>query len=213
MSAIAAFLKQLYENGRVRVSILPDQSPAEQRATAEALQDLDAIARADFPGGAPLYDASAALWAAETFYKACQFLIYREIGAETVRKTLELPCPGKLSAPVCYSVDLSFRYLPDLVSLARGISEKDPLVEGLMKLAAAWPLSSVGVANVAEVDIDAFISDDCLRCVYADRIVQKRDASRLKDPRALAAVAEVLGDQRELCPELFDIIKAPAETA
>jgi hypothetical protein len=211
--SMSAFLKQLYENGRVRVSILPDRSTEEQRATMDALRELDTVTRTDFPGSAPACDDAAAFWAAETFYKACQFLTYREIGAETVRKTLALPCPSAFSPSVCYSVDLTFRYLPDLISLARGISENDPLVEGLMKLASEWPLSSVGVPTPDDLKIDAFIEDDCLRRVYADRIIQKKDASRLKDPRAAAAVAEALGERRELCPELFDLLKAPAETA
>ena len=42
---------------------------------------------------------------------------------------LSVPCPQKASPAVCYSVDLTFRFLPDLTRLARAASEDDPLVK------------------------------------------------------------------------------------
>jgi len=69
-----------------------------------------------------------------------------------------------------------------------------------MKIARAWPLSSVGVAGVSDVDVDPFIDHPSLRRLYADRIVERRDASRLGDPRVRAAVREAIGAHDELVP-------------
>jgi hypothetical protein len=201
---LSNFLKQLYENGRVQVSILPDESASDLQDVEETLRSLNEVARAEFPGEAPDYEPSCAMWAALTFYRGCQFLVFREIGADVVQAALSTPCPLPASPSVCYSADLTLRYLPDLISLAKGISKEDPLVGGLHALATAWPLSSVGVATAVPSNIDAIASHPGLLSVYADRILLRKDHTRLNDNRAVFAVRKALGARRELCPEIFD---------
>jgi hypothetical protein len=100
-------------------------------------------------------------------------------------------------------VDLAFQFLPELISLARGIAEQDPLVEGLRTLAAAWPLSSVGVRDLPDyLDVTPFIDEPCLRRLYADRIVERKDLLRLNHPAAREAVREALGEHRYLAKEV-----------
>ena len=43
-----------------------------------------------------------------------------------------------------YFVDLTFRYLPDLLQLAKGLAPGDALVAQLKATARQWPLSLVG---------------------------------------------------------------------
>ena len=205
--SLPAFLTALHENVRVRVTIVPDKTP-DARAHAETkLRELDLLARAELAGDAPEFRPDAALWAATALHQACQFLIFREVSAETVRAALAVPCPETPSPAVCYSVDLSLRYLPDLLALARGAAEDDPLNVGLLALAKAWPLSSVGIKNLPPSDIAAFIAHPSLRRLYADRIIQFADRSRLDDPRVLEAVREGIGAFPELAPALAADLK------
>ncbi len=208
--SLPAFLTALHENGRVRVSIVPDKTP-DARAHAESkLREMDLLARAELAGDVPEFRPDAALWAATLLHQACQFLIFREVSAETVRAALSVPCPEQPSPAVCYSVDLSLRYLPDLLALARGAAEEDPLNVGLLALAKAWPLSSVGIKNLPPVlatELALFIAHPSLRRLYADRIIQFAERSRLDDPRVIEAVREGIGAFPELCPALAADLK------
>ena len=99
--------------------------------------------------------------------------MFREIEGKS-RAVLAVPCPEPPSPSVCYSADLSLRYLPDLLSLAKGIASDDPLVHGLHAICRSWPLSSVGVPDVGELDTGAFLSHPTLRRLYVDRIIEPR---------------------------------------
>jgi hypothetical protein len=46
-------------------------------------------------------------------------------------------------------VDLTLRHLPKLFQWARHLSNADPLVEQIKKIAVAWPLSSAGTPGLA----------------------------------------------------------------
>ena len=77
---------------------------------------------------APRLVPEVATWAAERFYRACQFLVYREADADQVRAGCAVPCPAAAAPEVCYSADLIFRCLPDVFALARGKEGKPALV-------------------------------------------------------------------------------------
>ena len=193
-----AFVHSLAETGRVSVppdDALPDDVEA-------AVQELDAAAREEMAFTAPQLNPMVAAWALGLIYRACQALVFREIEATSVEGTLTAPCPRPPSPSVCYSADLSLRYLPDLLSLARGIAPSDPLVAGLTALSRAWPLSSVGTAGMEDVDVAAFVDHPSLRQLYVDRIIERGDVSRLKHPAVRAAVGEALGAYPDLAPRV-----------
>ena len=195
MSAVV-FIYDLLDSGRVRVELwgtVPDDMAA-------AVRYLDEAARLELPGRTPELRLAAATWALSLVYRAAQALIYREVDEQAVREALSMPCPSLPEADVCYSVDLAFRTLPDLISLARGLADDDPLVSELLALAKRWPLSSVGVKGLDAVDVRAFIGDRCLRRLYADRIIERCDAMRLDHPLVRQAVREALGAYPELAP-------------
>ena len=197
--AIDQFLFSIQESGHVLVGT---DEPKPDATVEKAIRDIDAVWRNDLAYDAPVLSMPAAVWAATQMYRACQFLIFREIEATILEKYLADPCPQSPAPSICYSADLSFRLLPELVNLARGLSEDDPLVRSLMTLCRAWPLSSVGVANVGLIDIDTFIEDRCLRRLYVDRIIERNDQSRLGDPRVADVARETLGAYPELAPSI-----------
>ena len=192
------FVSSLLERGVVRVSAPPD-APRDWRA---ASAELDRLARPEMAFDPPPLVEPAAAWGLSMLYRSCQFLTYREVDAETVRRTLAEPCPEAPRPAVCFSVDLALRYLPDVMSLARGIASNDPLVASLLDLASAWPLSSVGIKGVSGIDIGPFVADRSLRQLYVDRVIQRADVSRLDDPLVRDSVRAALGNFPELGPEI-----------
>src|SRR5262249_8722193 len=117
-------------------------------------------------------------------------------------QALSAPCPEALNPSIVYSVDLTYRFLPDVLRLARAASPNDPLVEILRGWGRDWPLSSVGIANLNQLDPTSFISDRCLRQLYVDRILREDDVSRLDDPKTRQAVLAAIGKHSKLSPKL-----------
>jgi hypothetical protein len=198
MSALP-FVDALLESGRVRV-------PSSRAAPADleaAVAALDHEVRPELAFEAPALDVPVASWALTILYRGCQSLVYRDIDADAVRDALSQPCPAAEPSPsVCYSADLAFRYLPDLLALARGVAADDPLVTGLTELARRWPLSSVGVKGLEGLDVSSFVGDPALLQLYVDRIIERADRRRLTEPRVNEAVRTALGGYPELAPAI-----------
>lgn len=211
--ALRPFLNAMQESGRVRVARPPEPPAVEFAGLAETLTEWDRAARLDAALTPPDFSLPAAVWAAVRLYRGCQFLTYREFSAQIVQQELSAPCPEALTPAVAWSADLTLRFLPDLIALARGISVGDPLVDGLERLACEWPLSSVGVAGLAVLDPAPFLAHPSLRRLYVDRILERRDRSRLGLPAVREAVREALGGHPNLCPEIAAALDlAPSES-
>ncbi len=198
----------LIDTGRVHAVARGADAAAAMAGLPEAIAYADRRARQESPGVAPPLSIPAAAWAATIFYHACRFLVYREFEPGIVVATLKTECPLPPGPSTAYSVDLTMRYLPDLVSLATGIAENDPLVEGLMLIARRWPLSSVGISIPTGVDASAFIEDRCLRTVYAERILARGDVSRLTSPAVRQVVREAIGMHGERWPAVWAAVSS-----
>jgi hypothetical protein len=207
------------------------------RGPLDVVREWDAANRLEFPGEAPPLNPATALRAVERFYRACQYTVYREVDAQTVAELFAEPVhappgggpPARSSAslrptsnpamPVTatsarataadhYTVDLVFRFLPELFRLAQRTSGADPLCDGLRLWAGEWPLSSIGMADVNPVDLSAVCDDGGLLRLYADRVIARRDVSRLADPRVRAAVQTALGYYDDLCSPVAKALQA-----
>jgi hypothetical protein len=195
--SLVLFLRQLAERSHVEVGAF--ESGEGDLAEAEStLQEMAEQLRLELAFDPPALSVRPAVWAAQRLYRGAQFLVFREEGPDSLEKALHATCPEAPSPSVCFSVDLSFRFLPDLVRLARAVARDDPLVLALMRLAREWPLSSVGVPEVGPVDTGPFWNDPCLRQLCVDRIIARGDAGRLTDPRVRDALKAAVG----LYPEL-----------
>ena len=197
---LALFLKSLAEDGRAVVS-----SAALVNETTEALsvlRQMDEYARQELALDAPPFSANAALWAAQLFYQLCKFTVCRDIGEEQIAKACSIPCPEPRGPEVDWSADLSLRHLPKLFDLARHLSNADPLVLQMKKIASAWPLSSVGLPGLDSLQLDSFIGHPALRRLYADRIIAASDTARLGDSRVDDLLRADFGIHHQLAPAL-----------
>ena len=206
---VARFVESLYNEGRVRVGEsvgrdgqLRHPTADDLEATKTVLKEFERSYRADLPGNPPSVSDKALIWGAVTTFHTSSFLAHRDASEEVIRLALSVPCPEVTSPSVCYSVDLTFRFLPDLVRLARAVSSNDPFVSILASLARQWPLSSVGIADVGAVDVRSIVDDDCLLQIYTDRIIAAKDHSRLDEPRVRDKIRASIGLHSELAPQL-----------
>jgi hypothetical protein len=130
-------------------------------------------------------------------------------GEDVINRALAEPCPEPGSPSVHYSVDLFLRYFPEVFIPAQKLAPGDPLIAELLKLGAAWPLSSIGIPGVEPANLEAIVSSPCLLRLYADRVIQKEDCARLKDQRIADAVRSGLGDHPELAPAISAELSLP----
>lgn len=198
----ATFLIQLFADGDVALPSPALLSPTELTAGDEVLREHEALWRLDQPAPIPAFDIVAGRWAAVRFFRACQFAIYRDVDAGGIDEELATAYPAAITPEVVYSVDLTLRYLPQLVNFARSASATDPLVERLQIWGQEWPLSSVGMSGLAELASDVVLAHPGLRRQYADRIVAANDQTRLSDPRVQIEIREMLGIYPELAPRI-----------
>ena len=204
--SLRSFLTSLSESGRVEVAV--SKTPFEQVAgeADDLLLAFDRLAREQMAFTAPVYVPDVARWAAELMYRGCQLLVYRQLDAEMLKEALNIACPQPLSAAVVYSADLLLRYVGDLLTMARAVAEQDVLVTELLRIAAAWPLSSLGITHVAADQLESraieiIMADRSLRQLYIDRIIARRDASRLAHAGVRDGVREAIGQYDELWPD------------
>jgi hypothetical protein len=200
--SLPTFLQNLLSTGRVRVGMTAAAAEEELREADAVLARFEPEYRRDLPGEPPPLHAPAARWAAVKLCDACRFVVFRDLGEEQMERLAATPSFVGEPASIHYSVDLTFRYLPDVIRQTRAAAEEDPLVQHLLAQAQRWPLSSVGVAGVEKVRIDEFVGHACLLRMYVDRILARRDNARMEDPRVREAVKEAVGMFRELAPAI-----------
>ncbi|MFK7820600.1 MAG: hypothetical protein AB8G99_17905 [Planctomycetaceae bacterium] len=197
---LSAFIQDVFDRGRANVPEPAEIDPEDRNATAEVLVASEAIWRENQPGGLPQFNQEAATWAAEMLYRVAQFQTYRDVNAEFIAAALSEPVPTDPTPSVHYSVDLCFRYLPDLHRLAVLASADDPLLIEIIKLLKPWPLSSVGI-EIPNTDVwhPAF-QHNSLQRMFIDRIIARQDKRRMKDPKVAAAIRSSLGVHTHLVP-------------
>lgn len=188
------FLLQLFEKGKVTVAgqvkpfSVQDLSEAEK--VLEVWHQKDAL---EMPLQAPAFASEAAIWAANFLYRTIQLVMLRDLGEEAVDQHLgDFPYP--FTAANIYSVDLCFRYLPDVFNLAKGLSPEDVLVKRLKKAAAIWPLSSIGIPQEETIPLATILQNKSLTYAYRDRIIAAKDLKRAQDEAIRPLVAEALGN-------------------
>lgn len=202
------FLSRLSADGIAIVT--SDEALEPDDGWKKVIVEWDDVRRSELAFTAPELSLTAAGWAAVLMYRGCQALICRGVSPTDLARFFGDRCPESVPASAAYSVDLLFRFLPDLVKLAQQVARGDPLVVELLKLARAWPLSSVGIADVGDVDAAPLLENPSLRQLYVDRIVAAGDTARLKDSAVRKAVQSSLGVFPELAPLMASTIDKTA---
>jgi len=191
---LSNFVDDLFGGRPVRVGSpeLPEESDLQE--SLGKIQDFENDWRVEVPGDPPGFSIDAAIWSATSLYLACSLVIHRDSDPQTIEQLLGNPPPDCSLVESHYSVDLTMRYLPDVLGLARSASNDDPLVVRLLEWARQWPLSSVGIKEVGDVDTAGLRTSATLMRLYVDRIIAAEDTDRLDDPAVSEIAAATLGD-------------------
>lgn len=208
-SDLARFLAVLAEQGHAVVAATPPE-PDGADGQAEAVVVLRRIEERASDGlglPPPPLDPAAALWAARRLYLLVQAVGVPDIDAEYVVEACREPCPSPRSPTTDWSVDLTFRHLPELIRIARSRNLQDPILGPMLALAADWPLSSVGIVEAAG-SLDSFVGHPALLRLYADRVVAENDVSRLRDDRVATQLRADLGLHAGLAPRIASHLTA-----
>ncbi|TGD79543.1 hypothetical protein [Hymenobacter wooponensis] len=207
---LVEFLQDLFSTGQLNVAgrLTPFADDDLQQAAAILLR-IYTEDRLHLPNAAPAFSAEAALWSAQLLYHSVQLTLLRDLD-ETVVHTYLTDFRGPVSPAIIYSADLTLRYLPDLLQLAKGLAPADILVVRLQQLGQQWPFSFVGVELEGPLALASLLAHPALRAGYTDRVIRTGDLSRARQPEVTILVQEALGHYAaELWPE-FSQATAPS---
>ncbi len=190
---LTTFLQDLLTTGAVTLAgQLTEFETADARAAEALLHAYYLEDRLDLPHAAPAFEAAAAQWAAQFLYRTIQLALVRELDEAAIARQLA-DYAGEPTPAVVYSVDLSFRYLPDLLRLAKGLAPGDALVARLQATAQRWPLSFAGgEAPAAEAEA-AVLAHPALRQAYLDRLIRGQHRRRAEQPHLRPLIQTALG--------------------
>jgi len=192
------FIQDIIQRGKVIVAgqVIPiTQEDAQQ--TIQHLHDSYNHQLPELTGRVPAFEPEAAVWAAIYLYRAVQLTVLRELGEDAINGLLT-PFTGAVSPETILSVDVSFRYLPNVLGLAKGLAPEDALVKQIQAAAIQWPFSSVGMKVEGKMNIDVIMQDPCLRRAYVDRIIEARDRSHCNNELVNESIKEALGDHGQV---------------
>lgn len=205
-------IAMLTTGAEVEVHPIDEPFPEIDAAAVNALREWHEAALGELAGEVTTLglDLNAAGWAAGQFYRACQFLVCREAPAERVSHDLRAPCPSPRGPAVDFSVDLVFRFLPDLYDRARRLAPADSLVAALAEWAKDWPLSSPGVPTESPPALETFAGYPALWRLYVDRVTERRADDRWRDPRVANQLRADLGAFPNLASPIAESLRRMA---
>lgn len=200
--ALRVFLEQLFNGEPLVVGAQWDPVALDggQPAALEVLRERHGDDMLELAGGPLELDEEAALWGARRLYLVAQAFRLRDLEEATLEKVFGAPLRGRLTVERLHAVDLSFRFLPSVLDLARGLAPGDALIAIGRRLLEPWPLSSVGVAQIAVPSKREapLLTHRGLRTRYLDRIFARQDFARLERAELAAAARAAVGIHREL---------------
>jgi hypothetical protein len=195
---ISSFARQLFTTGTV-VAVPWDDSPEISEELAETIQGADALARAEAAFEAPELDLKAATWSLRVLAWGCSLLMDRTEVNTNLPVSLAEQEPKGESVMEHWSADLGFRFFNSLILRCQQIGPYDSLLQQLVQIGHRWPLSLVGVqADVSQAKLELLLSNNCLRSVLVDRVVERNDEQLAQHPLLAPHIAQAVGAQPNL---------------
>ncbi|QEG39811.1 hypothetical protein [Roseimaritima ulvae] len=182
---LAEFAQRLLHDGHAAVPALPailEPAAEDQQQATAILCEAERVLRAAAPDTPPALNAAAALWALRVFAWAGYTALDRNQERTTLPDELSPSQPDATHLDSHWSVDVVFRFLPELCRRAERIAPEDKLHATLQTLAAQWPMSSVGMPIDWSVEsLQMVMADDSLCRILVDRVTARADKRMAAD--------------------------------
>jgi hypothetical protein len=198
VSDLAVCIQSVMNEGRAVAAA--HSSGVDDTDALPVLERLDRFTRDELALELPTFSPATALWAGRLFHQLCRFIVCRDIPEEQINLACAVACPEPRGPETDWSADLTLRHLPNLFQLARHLSNADPLVGQIKRIAADWPLSSVGIGELDTLNLESFVHHPARRRLYADRINAAGDRSRLGHAQLDDLLRADIGIHRDLAP-------------
>ena len=214
------FVQVLLESGNCRVPYgdFCECDSVQLAETQDIIGQLEPDYRLSLPANLPVFSARNATSAAVFLYYASQFVLKRELDEAGTSQILDSVTSDFFeiadSESSIYSVDFMLRFLPDLYAIAKKKSDVDVLVNYLVKVAARWPLSSVGMGGLANDEnltdrwVEVIKKSSFLSRMYIDRIVAKQDITRIEVPWVRELLIAEMGIHIGLAGQVGQLIES-----
>lgn len=143
----------------------------DRNATLDFLKNAYAAEQVNYPFLSPGFNEEAAIWAAEVVYLSAQLILYRKDKPIDLQKLIPAETLACNSSTIL-SADLCLRFLPDMITELKIIDPEDKLIEILEGILKKWHYSGVNFEqDLTELDLEPVLANQCLKQLYADRIV------------------------------------------
>jgi hypothetical protein len=173
MTAFTDLIHGLLHDGSLHLREPPRLTDGERESVLALLANAFADYRLDIAGPPIAFAPDTALHAAVWLARSCWFLLHRDEPEEVVKRSLAAP-PDPHTAAEHLSVDLVFRYLPQIHRRARAANPKDPLTirveEILRRFALSGVLADMDEPPLAAVELAAHPG---LLLLYAERLANR----------------------------------------
>lgn len=162
-------------------------SEKEKESVIDLLSIEYKIESVEHPQPSPVFDAKAALWAAQTVYIAAQLILYRETDVKDLPSLFpSFEDENKITASQMLSADLCLRFLPAILIQAQTIDPEDELIALVEKHLIDFHYSAIGYGFrfhekedvktlVSHSDLELLFNDKTFLQLYADRVFEKKD--------------------------------------
>lgn len=195
------FLETIYHLRTIEQIILYDRMLTipenEVKEVGEFLRDEYERECLEYPFNPPEFDAHAAIWGAKTVYFAAQLLLNRTDTAKDLG--MLLPYYGKEITPAAMlAADLCMRFLPVVVREMKNIDPDDLAIPRLQQNLNVFHYSNIGGEHVADEYDFTLFRDDCLRQLYQNRIVARKDKKLAQLPEIRPLLLADFGDYKSV---------------
>jgi hypothetical protein len=168
-------------------------SAGEQEEVTRFLEEEFKRESHEYPHKIPPFNANAALWAAVVTYLSAQLILYRENKAADIPALLPA-YTGEMDASAILSADLCLRFIPGMIVKLKLIDPEDALIPLMEKYMVQWPFSAVdGNVPPEQQDFSVIAGNPCLKKIFTDRIIEKRQSKLAAHPVWHAEIKAALG--------------------
>lgn len=165
-----------------------------ERAALRLLEQWHESAVLDLPGPALAFHPHAAQWGAHLLFRASCLVAFRDLGENDIARWLRGTAMPDADDPAAhFSADLSLRHWAALYRMARALSEDDPLVKEMERIALVAPLAAPGMHRQADASHSLFLHAG-LAQLFAERALERADTACLAIPAIHSLLRSKLGN-------------------